>query len=331
MADLASVIVLSYNGKDYLGPCLTSLLASDYTDMEILLVDNCSQDGSAAWATEAFPMVRVVSNSQNLGFAGGMNRGIGEARGRFIALLNQDTTVRPDWLSSLIRELKAQNVGIAGSKIYYPDGSTIQHAGGIIRYPQALADHYGYRQPDHGEWDETRDVDYVTGAAIATRRDVLDVVGGFDEGFFPAYFEDTDLCFRIRSAGFRVLYVPQAVVIHHESATTVRDSYGYYEAYHAARVRFIMKHYSAAQFVTDFYPVERTWLSGVQSDDERRALQRAYSAFRHGAAGQLPATNRKVRRLLDALARDAIRRSGGARQDSLPHNMIRLIMSLLSR
>jgi len=304
MTGLASVIVLSYNGRSFLGPCLSSLEASTYKDAEVLVVDNGSSDGSAEWVAQSFPRVRVIANQRNLGFAGGMNHGIAEAQGQFIAFLNQDTTVRPGWLEALVEGLEDPGNGIAGSKIYYPDGCTLQHAGGIIRYPQALADHYGYRQIDEGQWDQPKDVDYVTGAAFATRRDVLKSIGNFDEGFGPAYFEDTDLCFRAREAGYRVLYVPQAVITHYESATTIRDSHGYYRAYHTARLRFILKHYSTAQISTDFFPAERAWLRSVQSEDERRALQHAYQAA--GAMNQpLPSATPDILELMGELAIEA--------------------------
>lgn len=325
--ELASVIVLSYNGKDYLGPCLSSLRASDYGNLEVLLVDNASQDGSPSYVAQAFPEVRVVGNKRNLGFAGGMNRGIAQARGPFLAFLNQDTTVRPDWLGSLVRALGVAGIGVVGSKIYYPDGRTLQHAGGVIRYPQALADHYGYRQLDQGQWNEPRDVDYVTGAAFATRRDVLEAIGTFDEGFHPAYFEDADLCFRAREAGYRVLYEPEAVVVHHESATTVRDSYAYYRAYHQGRLRFVLKHYSAAQVVEDFYPAERAWLGGVQSPDERRALRQAYPA----ASRQPKGLTSEVSGLLARLAREVGGDQPAAAQLTSTPGVLGRFRNLLSR
>ena len=307
MRELASVIVLSYEGRNYLGPCLSSLLASDHGNVELLLVDNGSGDGSPSWVEQAFPQVLVVRNDRNLGFSGGMNRGIEHARGSFLAFLNQDTTVRPDWLRRLVALLEDQGTGVAGSKIYYPDSRTIQHAGGIIRYPQALADHHGYRQPDEGQWDQPREVDYVTGAAFATRRRVLETIGTFDEGFHPAYFEDADLCFRARRAGYRVKYSPLAVVTHHESATTVKDSYRYYEAYHKGRLRFVLKHYSADQITKDFFPAERAWLATVASANEVKALRQAYLGAARMPVGGLPALTREVSELLAFLANEASR------------------------
>ncbi|MDO8691836.1 MAG: glycosyltransferase family 2 protein [Dehalococcoidia bacterium] len=329
MTQLASVIVLSYNGREYLGPCLSSLESSSYREIEVLLVDNGSTDGSAQWVAATFPKVSVVAYGENLGFAGGMNRGIRTAQGRFIGFLNQDTTVRPAWLENLVTALKDPAVGMAGSKIYYPDGLTLQHAGGIIRYPQALADHFGYGQLDQGQWDQEKDVDYVTGAAFATRRDVLESIGVFDEGFYPAYFEDTDLCFRARDAGYRVVYIPEAVLVHHESATTVRDSFGYYLAYHTARLRFILKHYSVLQITEDFYPAERAWLEGGQSADERRALGLAYQAAR-AAKGGLPSLTPVTSRLLGRLADEA----AGAQEtttNEAPPGVLGRLKALLNR
>jgi hypothetical protein len=167
-------------------------------------------------------------------------------------------------------------IGIAGCKLLYPDGNRIQHAGGILRYPLALPDHYGFRQLDAGQFDEMRDVDYVTGAAVLARRDLLTQLGGFDEGFSPAYFEETDLCFRARAAGWRVVYVPQAVAVHLESSTAVRDSPFYYASFHRGRLRFVLKHYTPEQFLNDFVPAERArWPEGIAAA-EREPLCQAY-------------------------------------------------------
>jgi len=272
-----SVLVLSYNGKSYLEECLRSVLAQSHPPYQLIVVDNASSDGSPELVGERFPQVALIRNRRNLGYAGGMNVGLREARGEVIALLNQDAAVQENWLVELARAFEMDmKIGIAGCKILFPDGRTIQHAGGIMRNPQALPDHYGYGQPDEGQYDRMREVDYVTGAALAVRKAALKDAGYFDEAFFPGYYEEVDLCFRAREAGYKVVYLPQAVVIHHESTTMKRDSYNYHRAMHRNRLRFILKWYSLRQLQEDFYPTEKEWLRARKSENERRGLRRAY-------------------------------------------------------
>ena len=272
-----SVVILSYNGKSYLEDCLRSVLAQSHPPYQLIVVDNASSDGSPELVRERFPQAELIRNHRNLGYAGGMNVGLREARGEVIALLNQDTVVRENWLAGLARAFEMDvKIGIAGCKILLADGITIQHAGGIMRNPQALPDHYGYGQHDEGQHDQMREVDYVTGAALAIRRGLLEEIGYFDEGFFPGYYDDIDLCFRAREAGYKVVYVPQAVVIHHESTTMKRGSYNYHRAMHRNRLRFILKRYNLRQLREDFYPAEKEWLKAPRSENERRGLRRAY-------------------------------------------------------
>lgn len=272
-----SVVVLSYNGKSYLEECLRSVLAQSHPAYQLIVVDNASSDGSPELVRERFPQVELIRNRRNLGYAGGINVGLREAQGELIALLNQDTVVQESWLAELARAFEMDpKIGIAGCKILFADGRTIQHAGGIITYPQALPDHYGYGQFDEGQYDQMKEVDYVTGAALGIRRSVLEDVGYFDEAFFPAYYEDADFCFRAREAGYKVVYIPRALVIHHESSTLRRDSYNYHRAMHRNRLRFVLKWYSFRRLKEDFYPAEKEWLRAPKSENERRGLRRAY-------------------------------------------------------
>jgi GT2 family glycosyltransferase len=297
----ASVIVINWNGEVYLERCLKALLAQIGAEDEILVVDNDSTDGSVELLCSRFPSIGRVRNTRNLGYAGGANVGLRRARGDLFILLNPDVEVHPGWLRALKEGLQEERVGVAGCKLYYPDGRTIQHAGGSINFPLAAADHYGYRQRDQGQWDQGREVDYVTGAALALRRDVLDRVGFFDEGFCPAYYEEVDFCFRARDAGYQVRYVPTAVATHHEHAALGDESYWYIRYFHRNRLRFVLKHRGPWWFLEEFVPAERAWVREGVPSRTRRTFGSVYLDVLLDYARWGPAEGDTASAVLDAL------------------------------
>lgn len=273
-----SIIVINWNGAAFLERCLQALLDQTSLQDEIMVVDNDSTDNSVELVRSHFAGVKLYCNERNLGYAGGANVGLRAAQGEMLILLNPDVQVHTGWLSALKEVLGDKRVGVAGCKLYYPGNEIIQHAGGIINFPLALADHYGYRQRDAGQWDQEREVDYVTGAALALRRDLLDEVGLFDEEFAPAYYEESDFCFRVREAGYQVLYVPRATATHHEHAALGEQSDRYFGYFHRNRLRFVLKHRGPQYFLTDLMPAEREWLQARASLRERMILPRVYLA-----------------------------------------------------
>ena len=272
----ASIIVINWNGAAFLDVCLKALLAQVTAEDEIIVVDNNSTDNSVPLLRSHFPDVRLICNQRNRGYAGGANTGLRVAIGDVLILLNPDVQIHEGWLAALKDALQDERVGVAGCKLLYPGNEIIQHAGGIINLPMALPDHYGYRQRDERQWDHRREVDYVTGAALALRRCMLDEIGFFDQGFYPAYYEEVDFCFRVRQAGYQVLYVPDAVATHHEHASLEERGYNYSYFFHRNRLRFVLKHLSPGEFVGSCVAAEREWLAGGFSLNERRALARAY-------------------------------------------------------
>jgi len=271
----ASLVIVNWNGRLYLEDCLKSLLASDYPHYEILLVDNDSTDDSVAFVQSTFPQVKIHRTHRNRGFAAGSNAGIHRSKGELTVLLNPDVIVRPDWLHNLAEGMFAdETVGIGGGKAYFPDGRTLQHAGGFIQAPLAIGKQYGRGEIDRGQYDRQREVDYVMGAALGIKRSVLDQIGLLDEGYF-LYYEETDLCFRARRAGYRVLYIPDAVLIHVEGATSSQGDYAQFHVSHTGRWRFVLKHYSVSQILNQL-PGEYAYLAPGLCDDERRGLSTAY-------------------------------------------------------
>jgi GT2 family glycosyltransferase len=276
---LASVIIPVWNGIADLPACLNALQAQGYAPVEIIAVDNHSTDGSADWIAAHHPSVRLIHNAENLGFGGACNVGLAQAKGDVLIFLNQDTIVQPHWLSALVTTLAEQtDVGIVGSKALYADG-TLQHAGGTVD-AQGGGSHLGYRQVDQGQFDRLMDVDYVTGASLALRRKTYEEIGGFDPGFHPAYLEDVDLCWRTRAAGWRVVYVPQSVLIHNERSMAAVSTYEGMLIYQRHRLRFVCKHWSAEQLRNEFLPVERAWLNSFGLGGER-LLAVAHHAYLH--------------------------------------------------
>lgn len=301
-----SLVIVNWNGRPFLEDCLKSLLVSGYPHSEILLVDNGSTDDSVAFVRSTFPQVKIHCTHPNLGFAAGSNVGIRLSEGELIVLLNPDVMVRPDWLRNLVEGMFAdETVGIGGGKAYYPDGRTLQHAGGFIQLPRALGDQYGRGEIDKGQFDRQREVDYVMGAAIGIKRSVLDQIGLLDEGYF-LYYEETDLCFRARRTGYRVLYIPDAVLIHVEGGTSSQGDYAHFRVSHTSRLRFLLKHYDVSQLLNETFPAEYAYLAGNLCRDERWGLSTAYET-----------TLRALPEILEARVRDGASPVSREEQESI--------------
>ncbi|NJL06469.1 MAG: glycosyltransferase family 2 protein [Chloroflexaceae bacterium] len=262
----AVVLVLTWNGTAYIRACLDALAAQQgCPEYGVLVVDNASSDDTANIVAAEYPDVALIRNPTNLGFAQGNNVGlqavldeVGPAAHApdVIVLLNQDTTVAPDWLAQLLAAFEQYpNAGILGCKIYDPDGRTLQHTGGSLSFPLATPHHRGAGKQDDGQYDTPELFAYVTGAAMAIRRTVIEQIGGLDAGFTPAYFEDTDFCFRARTADFDVLYVPTATLHHAEGARS--QSAAHQRRYHRNRVRFVLRHCPLDLLVREFEAAEQ--------------------------------------------------------------------------
>jgi hypothetical protein len=217
-----SIVIVNWNGRRFLDACLSAVAAQEGVSAETILVDNGSADGSAAYVAERFPWVRLVSLHANHGFAGGNNAGVREARGRFVAFLNNDTVPDRDWLRRLLDGVGRDETVLATSRIVYMhDRGVVDSAGdGMLRWGGAFKRHHGgsvETAPPSGE------VFGVCGAACVMARRVFDELAGFDERFFVSH-EDVDLSYRARLRGYRCRYVAEAVVAHHGSATLGRAS-----------------------------------------------------------------------------------------------------------
>lgn len=237
-----SIIIPSFN-KDLLAlGCIESIIenVSSSIDYEVVLVDNNSTDDTHLLSR--IKNIVYVKNDDNLGFVDGCNSGVSASHGNYIVFLNNDALVTPNWLESLYETITSNpSYGIIGSKIIYPDGR-LQEAGGII-FSDASGSNYGkYADPSLYSYNYLREVDYCSGASIIISRELfLDKCGGFDKLYAPAYYEDTDLCFKVRGFGYKVIYQPKSVIYHIEGATSGTNLTSGFKKYQAINQKKFVK------------------------------------------------------------------------------------------
>lgn len=313
-----SVIIVSWNVRDLLRACLKSVLGgpsstptepnSDIPPLttEVIVVDNASTDGSAAMVAAEFPQVRLIANAENRGFTGGNNQGIALAQGRRILFLNPDTVVVDDALEKMAAYLDAHPaVGVVGPQLRYGDGR-LQSS--CRRFPTLwsalfestpLAWHWPdnpwarrYRMedlipamalPENG--DAGFEVDWLVGAALMTRRAVLEQVGGFDEGYFM-YSEELDWCRRVKGAGWRIVYLPAAQIVHYEGKSSEQvvaarhirfqtSKVRYFRKFHGPLAANLLRAFLLSTFMAEWGLEAAKWLVGSQRP-LRRARMSAY-------------------------------------------------------
>jgi GT2 family glycosyltransferase len=223
-----AVVVLTWNGKNDVLHCLSTVDRVRYPNWSLTVVDNASTDGTVEAIAAAHPGQRVLRMEKNLGFCGGNNRGIedGLARGAdYVLLLNNDIEFHPDLLTELVRVAQEDDrIGAVGAKnIQMEDHAVVWGAYGELKYNYSLVTLVGAKQPDGPALTCVRDVDWVIGNGVMMSRAALEKVGGFDENFF-GYHEDVDWCERVRHAGFRVVYNGYAIIYHRGFGASHPDS-----------------------------------------------------------------------------------------------------------
>lgn len=222
-----SVIIPVYGKFSYTYNCLKSIReALPQRTFEVIIVDDCSDDETMLAALVFAGAVRVLRNSNNLGFVRTCNAGAAAAKGKYLLFLNNDTLVKDGWLDELVETFEqVPNIGIAGSKLLFEDGK-LQEAGGII---WRLGDGWNWgrgRDPEDPQFSYLRDADWVSGAALMIEASMFNDLGGFDPIFAPGYYEDTDLAFRVRARGKRTVVQPASVVVHLEGISSGTDTSG---------------------------------------------------------------------------------------------------------
>jgi GT2 family glycosyltransferase len=226
-----SVVIVSWNARSVVQRCLPSVVATDYPNLEIIVADNASTDGTAAWIAREYPSVKIVRHPENWLFCRGNNAALPHATGEYVLLLNNDVEVPPGWLRPLVDTMTThEDVGAVQPKLLqYDDRGRFEYAGAAggyldrAGYPFTRGRIFDTMEPDRGQYDDARDVFWATGAALLLRRSALDEVGLLDERF-EMHMEEIDLCWRLQRHGYRVRVQPASTVYHIGGASLPQGS-----------------------------------------------------------------------------------------------------------
>ncbi|RZD17770.1 MAG: glycosyltransferase family 2 protein [Candidatus Acididesulfobacter diazotrophicus] len=214
-----SIIIPVYNQWDYTYLCLKSILKNTKViSYEVIIADDNSSDETVN-IEKYVKNVKIIRNKNNLGFLRNCNNAAKHASGKYILFLNNDTEVQKVWLKNLLQLMESDDkIGIAGPKFIYPNGVLLE--AGCIIWKDGESWQYGmFDNPDRPEYNYSRETDFISGACIIIKKELFYEIGGFDERYAPAYYEDADLAFEVRKRGYKVVYLPSSVVIHYENIT----------------------------------------------------------------------------------------------------------------
>ena len=228
---IVSVIIPHWNGIDVLSECLDSLKKTNFDFFEIIVSDNASSDGSQAWVKENHPDIILVENDKNYGYAGGCNRGVNLAKGKYLLFLNNDTIQDPNWLQPLVDRLESDSsiAAVQPKILNYYKRDVFDYAGGsggfmdIFCFPFARGRLFLNQEKDTGQYDEAQSCFWASGTAMMVRKDIFESAGKFDETFF-AHMEEIDLCWRAFNLGFDCYSVTSSKVFHVGAATIKKNS-----------------------------------------------------------------------------------------------------------
>ena len=212
-----SVVIVNYNGANFLERCLLSLAAQTFRAFEIILVDNASSDDSCAFVEKNFPRIKLIRSETNVGFAAGNNLGIRAARGNLIATLNTDTEVEKDYLEKLCAPIRDEKIGACAPLMLEMERRNVVDAAGIVVDAFGYAWNVGAGQSAN-EFVGTREIYGACAGAALYRKAMLDEIGLFDDDYF-GFYEDADLAWRAHNAGWKTIFVPTARVAHTHGAS----------------------------------------------------------------------------------------------------------------
>jgi len=226
-----AVVILNWNGREFLRKFLPSVIEYSKGIAEVIIADNASTDSSIEFLQDNFPEVRVISNRTNGGFARGYNEALAEVEADYFILLNSDIEVTPGWIEPVIKLMESdKNIAACQPKLRsYYEREKFEYAGAA----GGFLDEYGYPfcrgrifqhiETDHGQYDDTVEIFWATGACMFVRADIYKNFGGFDEDFF-AHMEEIDFCWRLKNGGYKIMYCPESIVFHVGGGTLPKKS-----------------------------------------------------------------------------------------------------------
>ena len=233
MNPLISIIIVNFNGKKWLAPCLDSVRAQEYKNYEIILVDNASSDDSLEFVQKNYPEVICTKTSSNLGFAGGNNAGLPFVKGEYVYLLSNDTKIEPNVLSQFVKAFaESPKIGCVQSKLVLMNEPTLLDACGSFWTPLGLLYHYGCRKDASlPMYNRVMPVFSLKGASMMIKKDLIDQIGLFDDDFW-CYYEETDFCHLVWLAGYECWYYPKMTCYHAAGGTSVKYFANSFIQYH---------------------------------------------------------------------------------------------------
>ena len=244
------VIIPHYKGSEKLMACLQSLYRTQYDKFNVILVDNGCQDDSVDEAKNKFAQLEILKLNENLGFAGGCNAGVKHSECEYVALLNDDTEVEPDWLTHLMNAVQSdERIAVAQPKLrWIIDKDKFDYAGAmgglmdVFGFPFCYGRMFETIETDEGQYDWVEDIFWASGSACLFRRKLYDKAGGLDDRFF-AHQEEIDLNWRLHLMGYRIVAVPQAVVYHYAGATLPPANFTKKYLNHRNSIMMLFKNY----------------------------------------------------------------------------------------
>ena len=244
------VVTLNYNGLDWLKDCLDSISNLNYTNFNVLLVDNGSADNSIKFVKENYDDIEILENKSNLGYSEGFNRGINYAiknDAEYILIMNNDTVIDKDALTQLVKTATTDSkIGFVSGKVYYHSKpNTFQTVGRLSDPHTIVGPHVGSYEEDIGQYDKIKDYDFIDDVFMLVSTDTIKETGAYDKDFFLQY-EETDWCIRVRKAGYRIVYVPEAK-IWHKGTLTSGGTYSPINTFYNARNRTIFMKKNSTQ------------------------------------------------------------------------------------
>jgi N-acetylglucosaminyl-diphospho-decaprenol L-rhamnosyltransferase len=302
-----SIVIVNWNVRELLRRCLSSVCRTTGAslEVEVIVVDNASSDGSVAMVRESFPQLHLIANEKNLGFTRGNNQAIAQSQGRYVLLLNPDTEVVGEALSTMVRYMDAHaQVGALGPQLLNPDGSVQSSRRRFPTMTTAFLESTVLQQwfPDSRllrryyirdrEDDEVQEVDWVVGACLLARRQTIEQVGLLDEDFFM-YSEEMDWCRRFKERGWRVVYLPTAQIIHHEAKSSEqvkplqhiqfqRSKVLYFRKYHGRWQAEVLRLFLLAAYVYQLVLESLKWLVGHKRPLRAERVRAHWQVLRSG-------------------------------------------------